>query len=44
MDAVIIDQNALHLEVGLFAVLLVLKLDEGILQAIARLLVADDLA
>lgn len=31
MDSVIIDQYTLHLEVRLFAVLLILKLDEGVL-------------
>lgn len=31
VDAVIIDQNALHLEVGLFTILLMFKLNEGVL-------------
>jgi hypothetical protein len=31
MDAMIINEHALHLEVGLFAVFLVLKFYEGVL-------------
>jgi hypothetical protein len=31
MNPVVIDQHALHLEVGLFAILLVLELNEGVL-------------
>lgn len=44
MNAVVVDQDVLHLEVGLLAVLLVFKLDKGVLQAVAGLLVADDFA
>jgi hypothetical protein len=40
----VVNQDALHLEVGLFAVFLVLELDERILQAVPRPLVSDDLA
>lgn len=38
----IIYEDSLHLEVCLFAVLLILKLDEGVLEAVARSLVPDD--
>lgn len=38
----IIDEDALHLEVCLFAVLLVLKLNECVLKTVSRSLVADD--
>jgi hypothetical protein len=31
MDAVVVDQHSLHLKVGLFAVLLIFKLDKRIL-------------
>lgn len=44
MDAVVVDQHALHLEVGLFAVFLIFKLDKRILQAVPRALVPDHLA
>jgi hypothetical protein len=40
----IIDENSLHLEVGCLAGALVFELDESILQAVARLLVAYDFA
>jgi len=44
MNPVIVNQHALHLEVGLFAVLLVLELDKGILQAVTRTLVSNNFA
>lgn len=44
MDSMVVNQDALHLEVGLFAVFLVLELDECILQAVPGPLVSDDLA
>lgn len=40
----IVDQHTLHLEVRSLTVLLVGELDEGILQAVASFLVADDFA
>lgn len=43
VDAVVVNQHSLHLEVGLFAILLVVELDERILQAVTRALVANDL-
>lgn len=44
MDAVIVNQNTVHLKVGLFAVFLVFKLDKSVLQAIPRSFVANHLA
>lgn len=44
MYPVIIDQDTMHFEVCLLAVLLVLELDERILQTISSTLVADDFA
>lgn len=44
MDAVIVDQHTLHLEVSSLTVLLVRKLDEGILQTVASLLIPDNFA
>ena len=44
MDAMIIDQDSLHLEIRLLAVLLVLEFNECILQAIFCTLVSDDFA
>lgn len=44
MDAVVVNQHALHLEVGLFTILLVIEFDERILQAVTRALVPDDFA
>jgi hypothetical protein len=38
----IINQNALHLEVSLFTILLALEFDERVLEAIACPLVTDD--
>lgn len=40
----VVNQHALHFEVGLLAVLLMFKLDERILQAVARALVPNHLA
>ena len=40
----VVDQDSLHLEISLFTVLLVLKLDKGVLQALSRLLLANALA
>lgn len=44
MDAAVINENALHLEVGCFAGGLVVVLDECVLQAITRLGIANDFA
>ena len=44
MDAVIIYQDSLHLEVRLLAVFLVLEFDKCILQAVFCALVANDFA
>ena len=44
VDAPVVDQHALHLGVGGLGRRLVLVLDEGVLQAVARLLVTDHLA
>ena len=44
MDAVIIYQHSLHLEVRLLAVLLVLEFDKRILQAVLCALVSNDFA
>jgi hypothetical protein len=41
VDAVIVDQHALHLEVGTLTVFLCGKLDECILQTVTRCFVAD---
>ena len=42
MDASIIDQNIVHLEIRLFGVLFVLELDEGVTQRVTGLLVTND--
>ena len=42
MDAMIIYQNPLHFEIRLFTVLLIVKLNECILQAIASPLVSNN--
>lgn len=42
MDASIIDENIVHLEIRLFSILFVLELDEGVTQRITGLLVPDD--
>lgn len=44
VNAVIVDQHAVHLEVCLFALFLVRILNESILKAVTRLLIAYDLA
>ena len=44
MYSVVVNENVLHLEVGLLAVFLVLELNEGVLQAVSRLLIPDDFA
>lgn len=44
MDAVIINQHSLHLEICLLAVLLVLEFDKCILQAVFCALVSNDFA
>lgn len=44
MDPVVIYEDSLHFEVGLFAILLVFKLDEGVLEAVPGPLVSDDFA
>lgn len=44
MDSMIVYQHTLHLEVGLFTVLLVFKLDECILQTVAGAFIPNDLA
>ena len=43
MYPVIINQYALHFEIGLLAVLLVLKFDKGVLKALACALLSDNL-
>lgn len=43
VDTVIINQHPLHFEIGLFTVLLVFKLDKGILQAVTRSLIPYNL-
>ena len=43
VNAMIVDQYALHLEVCLLAVFLLLEFDECVLQAVSRPLVPDDL-
>lgn len=44
MDAVVVDEHAFHFEVGLFALLLGREFNECVLQAVACVLVPDDLA
>ena len=44
VNTMIVDQDALHLEVGLLTVLSMLKLDKGVLKAIARSLLSNHLA
>lgn len=43
MYPVVINQYALHLEIGLLAVLLVLEFDKGVLKAVACTLISDNL-
>ena len=44
VDTVVIYQDALHLEVCLLAIFLILKFDERILKALTRPFVSNDLA
>lgn len=44
VDATVVDQHVVHLEVRVFARLLLLELDERVLQGVARHFVADHLA
>jgi len=44
VNAPVVDEDIVHLDVGPFGRLALLELDEGVLQAVARLLVADHLA
>lgn len=44
MDAMVVNQNALHLEICLLAILLILKFDKTVLQTVTSTLVSDDLA
>ena len=43
MNSMIINEHALHFEVGLLAIFLVLVLDKGILKALAGALISDNL-
>ncbi len=40
----VVDEDVVHLEVGFLAALLVFKLDEGVLQAVAGFPIADHFA
>ena len=42
VDAAVVDEDVVHLGVGALGVLLALKLDKGVAEALARLRVADD--
>jgi len=42
MDAMIVNKHTLHLEICLFAILLVFELDECVLQAVSCSLVSND--
>lgn len=44
MDAMVVNQNALHLEICLLAILLVFEFDKTVLQTVTSSLVSDDLA
>lgn len=44
MDTVVINQDTLHLEIGLFTIFLLIKFDEGILQTVTGTLVPNNLA
>jgi len=44
MNAMIVNQHSLHLEVRLLAVLLLLEFYERVLQAVTRSFVSNDLA
>ena len=43
VNAAVVDEDVVHLEEGVLALLRLLELDEGILQRLARLLVLDNL-
>lgn len=43
MYTVVVDQNTLHLEISLFTIFLILKFDEGVLEAVLGSLVSNDL-
>lgn len=44
MDAVVINENPLHLEICLLTVFLIFKFNKGILKAVASALVPDNFA
>lgn len=44
MDSMVINEDALHLEICLLAVFLILEFDKSVLQAIPCPLVSDNLA
>ena len=44
MDASVVDENVVHLEIGFLAALLLLELDEGVLQTVPALAVTNHLA
>lgn len=44
MNAMIIDQDPLHLEIGLFTILLILKFDKSVLQTVACPLISNNFA
>lgn len=44
VDAMVVNQNALHLEICLLAILLVFEFDKTVLQTVTSTLVSDDLA
>jgi hypothetical protein len=44
MNAVVVNQDTLHFKVGLLTIFLLLKLYEGVLQAVAGSSVSNDLA
>ena len=44
MNSVVVDEDALHFEIRLFAGGLVFKFDEGVLKTVASAFVADDFA
>jgi len=43
VNSVVVNQNTLHLKVGLFASFLIVKLNKCVLQTITSPLVSDDL-
>jgi len=44
MNAMVIDQDPLHLEIGLFTILLIFKFDKSVLQTITCPLISNDFA